>query len=88
MRDVVFTIEVLIETYYQDAGKKPAGLVLGPAEYRDLCNRAKRAPDFLKQAAVGEVLITEYKGFPLYVKELPGVDILIPFQEAFSHAYR
>ena len=88
MKDVAFTIETLIETYYQDSGKKPVGIVLGPAEYRNLCNRVKRSPDFLKQAAVGEVLIIEYKGFPLYVKELPGVDILISFKEAFSYAYR
>lgn len=88
MRDVSFLIEVMIESYYQESGRKPAGIILGPAEYRDLCNRVRRGPDFLKQAAVGEVLITEYKGYPVYVKEMPGIDLMIPYQEAFNAAYR
>lgn len=88
MRDVSFMIEVMIETYYQESGRKPAGIILGPREYRELCDRVKRGPDFLKQAAVGEVLVTEYKGFPVYVKEMPGIDLLISYQEAFSAAYR
>lgn len=88
MRDIALIIEVMIETYQQDSGRKPAGIVMGPGEYRELCARVRRSPDFLKQAAVGEVLITEYKGFPIHVKELPGLDLVITPQEAFSAAYR
>lgn len=88
MRDIALIIEVMIETYQQESGRKPAGIILGPSDYRELCNRVKRSPDFLKQASVGEVLVTEYKGFPVYVKELPGIELMIPYQEAFSAAYR
>ncbi len=85
-----FTIEVMIETYQQESGgKRPAGLLLGPSEYRELCNQAKRSPDYLKEASVGnEAMVTEYKGFPVYVKELPGIELMINYQEAFSNAYR
>lgn len=88
MTNVTFTIEVMIETYQQDSGRKPAGILLGPAEYRELCSQVKHKPDFLKQAAVDGVLVTEYKGFPVYVKELPGIELMIGYQEAFSAAYR
>lgn len=88
MQDTAFLIEVMIESYHQESGRKPAGIILGPAQYRDLCNRVRRSPDFLKQATIGEILVTEYKGFPVYVKELPGIDLMIPYQEAFSAAYR
>lgn len=91
MSNVAFKIEVLIETFQQDSdGKKPAGIVVGPREYRELCYLAQKAPGYLRDAQVqGELpLITEYKGFPLYVKEMPGIDLMISYQEAFHAAYR
>lgn len=88
MSDVALRIEVMIESYRQDSGHLPAGLILGPPEYRALCDRAKRSPDFLRQSTVGEGLITEYKGFPVFVKEMPGIDLMIQYQEAFHAAYR
>ena len=91
MLDVAFTIEVMIETYRQESGKMPAGILLGPREYRDLCDRVRRSSGFVRQEHVHDkhaALITEYKGFPVYVKELPGIELLLPYQEAFSAAYR
>lgn len=89
MNEVAFKIEVMIETFQQDTdGKKPAGIILGPKEYRDLCHWVKNSAGYLKQAHVDEVLVTEYKGFPVYVKELPGIDLMISYQEAFHAAYR
>lgn len=88
MQDVAYLIEVMIETYYQDSGRKPAGIVLGPAQYRDLCNQMSHKVGFLKESTVDNAPLTEYKGFPIFVKELPGIDLLIPYQEAFSVAYR
>lgn len=88
MQDVAFLIEVMVESYYQESGRKPAGIILGPAQYRELCNQMRRKADFLKDAAVDGVLITEFRGFPVFVKELPGIDLMITHQEAFSVAYR
>ena len=88
MRDVCFAIEVMIETFYQESGHKPAGILIGPPEYRELCNRVKQSAGYLKQAQVEEALVTEYKGFPVYVKELPGLELMITYQEAFHAAYR
>lgn len=90
MSDVTFKIEVMIETFYQESGHKPVGVILGPKEYRDLCYWTQKAPGYLKDAQVqGEApLVTEYKGFPVFVKELPGIDLMISHQEAFHAAYR
>lgn len=88
MQDVAYLIEIMIEDYYRDAGRKPAGIIVGPTEYRTLCNQMSHKVGFLKETAVENALLTEYKGFPLFVKELPGIDLLIPYQEAFSVAYR
>lgn len=88
MRDLAFVIEVMIEEYNRDSGRKPAGILLGPSEYRELCNRVLRTSDYLRQAQVNEILITEYKGYPVYVKELPGIELMLTYQEAFSAAYR
>lgn len=88
MRDVAFLIEVMIEDYYKDSGRKPAGIILGPGEYRTLCNQVTSSAGFLKDAAVSDGPITEYKGFPVFVKELPGIDLMIDYREAFHAAYR
>lgn len=88
MHNIAFLIEVMIETYYQESGRRPAGIILGPPQYRQLCAQVQTSPDYLKQAAVEGAPLTEYKGFPLFVKELPGIDLMIPYQEAFSAAYR
>lgn len=88
MSDVAFLIEVMIESYHQESGKKPAGIILGPPQYRELCYKIKSQASYLRDAHVDEVLLTEYKGFPVYVKELPGIDLMLSYQEAFSAAYR
>ena len=88
MQDVAYLIEIMIETYYQDSGRKPAGIILGPPQYRDLCQQMSHKIGFLKEAAVDGAPLTEYKGFPIFVKELPGIDLVIPYQEAFHAAYR
>lgn len=87
MRDVAFIIDVMIETYCQDSGIKPAGILLGPKEYRDLCNRTKSSSTILRQAQVQEI-VTEYKGYPVFVKELPGIELMLNYKEAFHAAYR
>ena len=88
MQDVAFLIEIMIEDYYKDSGRKPAGIILGPPQYRDLCNQVAHSKEFLKDAAVQDGPVTEYKGFPVFVKELPGIDLMISYKEAFSAAYR
>jgi hypothetical protein len=85
MRNVVETIEFMIMDYYQENNKKPAGLILGPTEYVNLCEIVKRNAPHLKDARVNGLLITEYRGFPVFVKEMPGVDIMIGYEEALRY---
>lgn len=88
LQDVAYLIEIMIETYYQDSGKKPAGIVLGPPQYRELCDQMSKRIESLKETAVEGAPLTDYKGFPVFVKELPGIDLIIPYHEAFNVAYR
>ncbi len=81
---VDYVIEEMVEDYYAENGRKPAGIILGPKEYLALCEILKDQK-VMRDAKVGSLMVTEYRGYPVYVKEMPGVDIMIPFTEAFKY---
>ena len=79
------TIEFLVEEYYREFRKKPVGIVLGPDQYLELCEYLQRTDPALIQARVNQVIITEYRGYPVYVKEMPGIDLIIPYTEVSKY---
>lgn len=78
---VVETIEILLDDYRTDTGKKPAGILVGPQEYVQLCDYVIRKKSTLKNTLVFGTLVTEFLGYPVYVKELPGVELMIPYTD-------
>jgi hypothetical protein len=83
---IVYVIQEMIETYRADSGKNPAAILLGPKEYRELCNHCNSK--LRKDDTTPLGLITEFMGYPVYVKELPGVELMLDYREAFSASYR
>lgn len=86
MGQVTETIELLIDEYRLETGRKPAGLLLGPLEYLDLCDYVARTQKAMKDASVFGNFVTQFKGYPVYVKELPGIELMISHLDA--HNYR
>jgi hypothetical protein len=83
---IQYVIQEMIETYQQDSGKNPAGLALGPREYRELCYYCNSSMKFQQENPTG--MVTHFMGYPVYLKELPGVDLILGYQEAFNASYR
>lgn len=77
MIKVVETIEILLDDFFTDMGKAPAAIILGPKEYLELCEYCSRQERGMQDAKVGGALVTEYRGFMVFVKELPGIDLMI-----------
>lgn len=88
MNRVAIAIEVVILDYQHDSGKHPAGILLGPLEYRELCYFVNQNSKHMKDAQVEEGLVVQYLGYPVYLKELPGVELMLSYQEAFNASYR
>lgn len=83
---VVEVIEIMLDDYRTDSGgKKPAGILVGPQEYVQLCDYVMRKKDTLKETLVFGTLVTEFLGYTVYVKELPGVDLIIPYTDIARH---
>lgn len=88
MNSVAFIIEVMVEDYYRENGRKPAGILLGPPEYRQVCHFVKENEGHLKDTLVNGILVTQFRGFPIFLKEMPGVELMLNFEEAFQEAYK
>lgn len=83
---VVECIEIMLHEYRTESGgKKPAGILLGPQEYVQLCDYVMRKKNTLKNTLVFGTLVTEFLGYPVYVKELPGLDLMIPYTDLARH---
>lgn len=79
--DVIGRVEMLIKDYFRDTGCAPGGLAVGPKEYSAICQYRFSKERYLKDARVGGIIVTEYDGIPLYVKELGGIDIIISYDK-------
>lgn len=79
---IQYALEQMIDTYRSDTGKKPAGILLGPAHYKALCNLCKQEGPVRLENPLG--LVTQFKGYPVYLKELPGIELMLEYQEAFT----
>ena len=78
-------IEMMITTYIEETHKKPAAVLVGPREYVALCEYAKRTQPEMKNARVENVYITEFQGLQLYVKEMPGVELMISYTSVWEY---
>ena len=83
---IQYTIQEMIDTYRADSGKKPAGILLGPKEYRELCYYCNNNLKYQNENPLGAV--TNFMGYPVYLKELPGCELMLSYEEAFSASYR
>lgn len=86
MGRVTETIELLVEEYRAEHGRKAAGVLLGPLEYLELCDYVARTQKAMKDASVFGTFVTQFKNYPIYVKELPGIELMISHLDA--HNYR
>lgn len=82
MARVIEVIEEMLHDYHCDHLTKPVGLVLGKFEYLELCQYLRRMHPEMKDATIAGLLVSEYNGLPVFLKEMPGVDLLIPHNEA------
>jgi hypothetical protein len=85
MLNVIETVEVIIDDYYRETGLKPAGIILGPTEYLRLCKHLEAEE---REEKVSGFYLTYYRSIPLYVKEHPGIDIMIPYTQALNYIRR
>lgn len=86
VHQLIELIETMISTYIEDTSKKPAAVIVGPKEYIALCEYMRKTQPELKDARVGNVYITDFQGVNLYVKEMPGVDLMIAYQSVWEYA--
>lgn len=85
MVNVIETIHIIVDDYCRENQKRPAAIVLGPREYVVLCEYVMRNDPALKQAAVFGSLVTEFLQIPVYLKELPGIDLMIPHVDVMRY---
>lgn len=85
MVNVIESIHIIVDDYCRENKKKPAALVLGPKEYVQLCEYAMRKDPAMKDSRVYGNLVTEFIGIPVYLKELPGVDLMIPHVDVMKY---
>lgn len=86
MTKVVEIIDLLIDDFRSEHGRKPSGVVLGPIDYLELCEYFARTNKAMKDASIFGNLITEFRGYPIHVKETNGIELLISPLDA--HTYR
>jgi len=76
--DVAHYIEQIIDEFRSEYNIKPAGVLLGPPEYRMLCQYAKTSSKYsVLQSCFVAGMLTSYLDFPIYVKEISGVELII-----------
>lgn len=85
MTSIHESIQLLLHDFRSQTGKKPGGIVLGPMEYLQLCEYVTRSQPHLQDAMVQDILVTQYGEYPIFVKEMPGVDLLIPYADAVRY---
>lgn len=85
MLEIIQRIETLIQDYQKDSNKRPGALVLGPKEYFGLCEFMKKADKKNADQRVGGIIVTEYRQIPIYLKEMPGIDIIIPHMDIWEY---
>jgi hypothetical protein len=83
--NVIENIYIIVDDYQKDTNKRPAALILGPREYRYLCDYVSRNNAAMKDAQVFGNLVTEFIGLPVYLKELPGIDLMIPHVDVMKY---
>jgi len=82
---LIDALERLLSDYIQETGKKPAGLLVGPEEYMLLCKYVSMKDSHMKDAMVESLYISEFQGMMVFLKELPGIELMIPYQEVWRY---
>jgi hypothetical protein len=82
---LISLIDALVTDYIKDVGHKPHGLVLGPEAYVSLCEYVRRTEKYMADAKVEAFYISEFQGMQIFAKEMPGIEIIIPYTHVWRH---
>lgn len=78
-RDVEGEITARVRRALETFNARPSGILVGPNEWVHICHEFKKRTGSKKDPADASVY---YHGLPVFVKTTPGVDVIIPAEQA------
>lgn len=78
-------LDALISDYCKDNLKKPIAIVLGPYEYIALCEHLQGSTMTIRDPLILGTFITEYNGYEVLLKELPGIDLIVSPTDVYNY---